>query len=49
LVAGLGGRPITIGSLDKYFKRALIGGVEELEFLDLNQELAESELAKERA
>ena len=48
LIAGLGGRPITIASLAQYLKRALSGAAQEFEFLDLNKELADLELAKER-
>lgn len=49
LIAGLGGRPITVASLRGYVERALMRKVAELEFLDLNRDLAEAELAKERA
>ena len=49
LIAGLGGRPITKQSLRTYFEAAIEGRVEELTFLDLDKELAESELAKERS
>lgn len=49
LIAGLGGRPITIASLRAYLERAVAGEVGEFEFLDLNMDLAEEELAKERA
>ncbi len=47
LIAGLGGRPITKQSLRAYFEAAVEGRVAELTFLDLDQELADSELAKE--
>ena len=49
LIAGLGGRPITVSSLRDYVERALHRKVTEFEFLDLNRDLAEAELAKERA
>lgn len=49
LIAGLGGRPITVASLRVYLERALRDEVEELEFLDLNKDLADAELAQERA
>ena len=49
LIAGLGGRPITVASLRTYLERALTGTVAEFEFLDLDKDLAEAELAKERA
>lgn len=48
LVAGLGGRPITIDSLGNYLLRAMDSQVEDFEFLDLDKELAERELRKER-
>ena len=47
VIAGLGGRPITKDSLRKYFDRACVDGVEELTFLDLDQELADSEILRE--
>ena len=47
VIAGLGGRPITKQSLRNYFDRACVDGVDELTFLDLDRELADSELAKE--
>lgn len=49
LIAGLGGRPITKQALRTYFEAAIEGRVEELTFLDLDKELAESELEKERS
>jgi pyruvate ferredoxin oxidoreductase alpha subunit len=49
LVAGLGGRPITTTSLRKYLTQAMAGEVEELTFLDLDQEVVVAELARERS
>jgi pyruvate ferredoxin oxidoreductase alpha subunit len=47
VIAGLGGRPITKDSLRTYLDRACVDGVEELTFLDLDQELADSEILRE--
>ena len=49
LIAGLGGRPITKQALRTYFEAAIEGRVEELTFLDLDKDLANSELEKERS
>ena len=49
LIAGLGGRPITKQALRTYFAAAIEGRVEELTFLDLDKDLADSELEKERS
>jgi pyruvate ferredoxin oxidoreductase alpha subunit len=49
LIAGLGGRPITKQALRTYFEAAIDGRVEELTFLDLDKDLADSELEKERS
>ena len=49
LIAGLGGRPITKQALRNYFEAAIEGSVEELTFLDLDKDLADSELEKERS
>lgn len=49
LIAGLGGRPITKRALRTYFEAAIEGRVEELTFLDLDKDLADSELEKERS
>ena len=49
LIAGLGGRPITKQALRTYFEAAIEGRVEELTFLDLDKDLADSELEKERS
>lgn len=47
VIAGLGGRPITKDSLRKFLELAIVDGVEELTFLDLDQELADSEILRE--
>lgn len=47
LIAGLGGRPITKQSLRRYLDQACVDNVDELTFLDLDQELADSEIARE--
>lgn len=47
LIAGLGGRPITKQSLRSYLDLACLERVDELTFLDLDKELADSELARE--
>lgn len=47
LIAGLGGRPITKQSLRRFLDQACVDGVDELTFLDLDQELADSEIARE--
>lgn len=47
VIAGLGGRPITKDSLRTYLDCAIVDGVEELTFLDLDQELADSEIVRE--
>ena len=47
LIAGLGGRPITKQSLRQYLDQACVDSVDELTFLDLDQELADSEIARE--
>ena len=49
LIAGLGGRPITKQALRTYFEAAIQGSVEELTFLDLDKDLADIELEKERS
>ncbi len=49
VIAGLGGRPITKASLKSTFERALKGKLEPLSFLDLNTEVVERHLARERA
>ena len=47
LIAGLGGRPITKQSLRQFLDQACVDGVDELTFLDLDQELADSEIVRE--
>ena len=47
VIAGLGGRPITKDSLRRFLELAIVDGVEELTFLDLDQELADSEILRE--
>ena len=49
LIAGLGGRPITIASLRKYLEAAMVEQIQRLTFLDLEVETIDIELAKERA
>ena len=49
LIAGLGGRSITIASLRTYLIDAMDDQVERLTFLDLETETVERELVKERA
>lgn len=47
LIAGLGGRNITAGSLHEYLDRAVVDDVDHLTFLDLDKELVERELERE--
>ena len=47
VIAGLGGRPITKDSLRRYLDCAIVDRVEDLTFLDLDQELADSEIVRE--
>ena len=49
VIAGLGGRPITIASLKNYLVDAMNDRVERLTFLDLEDATVEAELVKERA
>jgi pyruvate ferredoxin oxidoreductase alpha subunit len=49
VVAGLGGRPITTASLHGLLDRAGGPGLEPLEFLDLDHDLVDRELARQRA
>ena len=49
LIAGLGGRPITIASLRTYFISAMAQTAERITFLDLERQIVETELEKERA
>ncbi len=46
VIAGLGGRPITKGSLMELFQVAASGDLEDLTFLDLDRTLIERELAR---
>jgi pyruvate ferredoxin oxidoreductase alpha subunit len=48
VIAGLGGRAITRASLSRAFKAALAGRLEPLSFLDLDANLVERALARER-
>ncbi|MDO5720761.1 MAG: transketolase C-terminal domain-containing protein [Actinomycetaceae bacterium] len=48
LIAGLGGRNITAASLNNYLDKAVIDDVEDLTFLDLDKEIVEAELERER-
>ena len=47
VIAGLGGRPITKASLRSYLDKAHYDNVAELTFLDLDQQLADHEIARE--
>ncbi len=49
LIAGLGGRDITISSLNAYLDKAVRDEVEDTTFLDLDTDLVERELARESA
>ena len=49
LIAGLGGRPITIASLRNFLEAAMVEQVQRLTFLDLEADTIDIELAKERA
>ena len=49
VMAGLGGRAITRASLKKVFTQAAQGTLEELTFMDLDEELIERQLERERA
>jgi len=48
VIAGLGGRPITKASLHSLFDQALQDELEPLTFLDLDQELVDRELVREK-
>ena len=48
VIAGLGGRPITQKSLHNLFNEAAADTLEGLHFLDLNEEIVERELERER-
>ncbi|MBP3223536.1 MAG: pyruvate ferredoxin oxidoreductase [Actinomycetaceae bacterium] len=47
LIAGLGGRDITIDSINSYLDLVLAGKAEHLHFLDLDKELVEAELKRQ--
>ena len=49
VVAGLGGRPITMRSLHALFRRAEKDDLEPVTFLDLNREVVDKQLARERS
>ena len=49
LIAGLGGRPITIASLRNYLIKAMQGDIDRLTFLDLETAVVEKEVTRERA
>ena len=49
IIGGLGGRPITRPSLRRVFEQAVSGELEETHFLDLNTEIIERELERERS
>ncbi|HSD82118.1 MAG TPA: transketolase C-terminal domain-containing protein [Solirubrobacteraceae bacterium] len=49
VVAGLGGRPITKASLHALFDEALAGRLARFTFLDLDEDLVDRELARQRA
>jgi pyruvate ferredoxin oxidoreductase alpha subunit len=49
VVAGLGGRPITMRSLHALFRKAEKDDVEPVTFLDLNRDVVDKQLARERA
>ncbi len=48
VIAGLGGRPITKKGLKDVFNKAMNGELEELYFLDLDKELVEKQLKREK-
>jgi pyruvate ferredoxin oxidoreductase alpha subunit len=47
VIAGLGGRAITRGSLKRLFREAMLDQLEAVTFLDLNKDLVAAELARE--
>ena len=47
VIAGLGGRAITRGSLKRLFREAMLDQLEPVTFLDLNKDLVAAELARE--
>ena len=48
VIAGLGGRSITQRSLHRLFDSAIAGTLEDLHFLDLNRDMVDRELARQR-
>jgi pyruvate ferredoxin oxidoreductase alpha subunit len=48
VVAGLGGRPITMKSLHALFRKAEKDDLEPVTFLDLNREVVDKQLAREK-
>ena len=49
VIAGLGGRAITMASLQRVFEAAAAGTLEDVTFLDLNHAAVDSEVARARA
>jgi len=49
IIAGLGGRPITKASLNSIFKQIETGGLEDLQFLDLNLPLIHRHFEREKS
>jgi pyruvate ferredoxin oxidoreductase alpha subunit len=49
VIAGLGGRPVTRSSLSRMIRDAVAGRLEPIEFLDLDRDLVDRELARQRA
>jgi len=49
VIAGLGGRPITRASLKRVFEQALTDRLEPLTFLDLNHDVVNRQLEREKA
>ncbi|MEO1091798.1 MAG: transketolase C-terminal domain-containing protein [Pseudomonadota bacterium] len=48
VIAGLGGRPVTVPSLQSMLRRALKGELADLHFLDLNRGMVDRELSHQR-
>ncbi|MCD8340376.1 MAG: pyruvate ferredoxin oxidoreductase [Burkholderiales bacterium] len=48
VIAGLGGRPITVDGLRKVFLKAKAGDLDELYFMDLDKEIVDKQLAREK-
>ncbi len=48
VISGLGGRPITRASLKKIFRMAKDGTLDKLHFLDLDKEVVDKQLAREK-